>query len=230
MENLNGENLKKKLKKNDIYKYLNLYRDLYGDNIYLDSNVSEDMPIDKSNKLDEYLNSIKDCLECPLGKTRKNIVLGMGNPNADIVFVGEAPGKQEDLQGLPFVGRSGKLLDKMLASINLSRDDIYILNVLKCRPPDNRDPSKLEIEKCEPYLKEQLKIIKPKLIVALGRISAMTILRTKESLTNMRNKIFDYEGVDFLVTYHPAALLRNPNFKKYAWEDFKLIRDKYINA
>ena len=218
------------MKKNDIYKYLNLYRDLYGDNIYLDSNVSEDMSIDKSNKLDEYLNSIKDCLECPLGKTRKNIVLGMGDPNADIVFVGEAPGKQEDLQGLPFVGRSGKLLDKMLFSINLSRDDVYILNVLKCRPPDNRDPSKIEIEKCEPYLKKQLKIIKPKLIVALGRISAMTILRTKESLTNMRNQIFDYEGIDFLVTYHPAALLRNPNFKKYAWEDFKLIRDKYSNV
>ena len=218
------------MKKNDIYKYLNLYRDLYGDNIYLDSNVSEDMSIDKSNKLDEYLNSIKDCLECPLGKTRKNIVLGMGDPNADIVFVGEAPGKQEDLQGLPFVGRSGKLLDKMLFSINLSRDDVYILNVLKCRPPDNRDPSKMEIEKCEPYLKRQLKIIKPKLIVALGRISAMTILRTKESLTNMRNQIFDYEGIDFLVTYHPAALLRNPNFKKYAWEDFKLIRDKYSNV
>ena len=217
------------MKKNDIYKYLNLYRDLYGDNIYLNSNVSEDMPIN-SNKLDEYLNSIKDCLECPLGKTRKNIVLGMGDPNADIVFVGEAPGKQEDLQGLPFVGRSGKLLDKMLFSINLSRDDVYILNVLKCRPPDNRNPSKIEIEKCEPYLKKQLKIIKPKLIVALGRISAMTILRTKESLTNMRNQIFDYEGIDFLVTYHPAALLRNPNFKKYAWEDFKLIRDKYSNV
>ena len=218
------------MKKNDIYKYLNLYRDLYGDNIYLDFNISEDMSKDKSNKLDEYLNSIKDCLECPLGKTRKNIVLGMGNPNADIVFVGEAPGKQEDLQGLPFVGRSGKLLDKMLFSINLSRDDVYILNVLKCRPPDNRDPSKMEIEKCEPYLKRQLQIIKPKLIVALGRISAMTILRTKESLTNMRNQIFDYEGIDFLVTYHPAALLRNPNFKKYAWEDFKLIRDKYSNV
>jgi len=218
------------LKKSDVYKYLNLYRDLYGDDVYLNSKVSKNMSVDGTNKLDEYLNSIKDCLECPLGKTRKNIVLGMGNPNADIVFVGEAPGKQEDLQGLPFVGRSGKLLDKMLSSIDLSRDDIYILNVLKCRPPDNRDPSKMEIEKCEPYLKEQLKIIKPKLIVALGRISAMTILRTKESLTNMRNQIFDYEGIDFLVTYHPAALLRNPNFKKYAWEDFKLIRDKYSNV
>jgi len=218
------------LKKNDIYKYLTLYRDLYGDNIYSNSRMIKNNSIDRTNELHDYLNSIKDCLECPLGKMRKNIVLGMGNPNADIVFVGEAPGKEEDLQGLPFVGRSGKLLDKMLASIKLSRKDVYILNVLKCRPPENRDPSKVEIGKCEPYLKKQLEIIKPKLIVALGRISAMTILRSKESLTNMRNKIFDYEGIDFLVTYHPAALLRNPNFKKYAWEDFKLIRDKYSHV
>ena len=218
------------MKKNDIYKYLTLYRDLYGDNIYSNSRMIKNNSIDRTNELHDYLNSIKDCLECPLGKMRKNIVLGMGNPNADIVFVGEAPGKEEDLQGLPFVGRSGKLLDKMLASIKLSRKDVYILNVLKCRPPENRDPSKEEIGKCEPYLKKQLEIIKPKLIVALGRISAMTILRSKESLTNMRNKIFDYEGIDFLVTYHPAALLRNPNFKKYAWEDFKLIRDKYSHV
>ena len=218
------------MKKNDIYKYLTLYRDLYGDNIYSNSRMIKNNSIDRTNELHDYLNSIKDCLECPLGKMRKNIVLGMGNPNADIVFVGEAPGKEEDLQGLPFVGRSGKLLDKMLASIKLSRKDVYILNVLKCRPPENRDPSKVEIGKCEPYLKKQLEIIKPKLIVALGRISAMTILRSKESLTNMRNKIFDYEGIDFLVTYHPAALLRNPNFKKYAWEDFKLIRDKYSHV
>ena len=208
--------------------YLNQNQELYGDNLYLLKNLSQKR--NDKDLLHKYYLTIKDCLECPLGKTRKNIVLGMGNPNADIVFVGEAPGKEEDLQGLPFVGRSGKLLDKMLFSINLSRDDVYILNVLKCRPPDNRDPSKIEIEKCEPYLKKQLKIIKPKLIVALGRISAMTILRTKDSLTNMRNQIFDYEGIDFLVTYHPAALLRNPNFKKYAWEDFKLIRDKYSNV
>ncbi len=218
------------MKKNDVYKYLTLYRDLYGDNIYSNPRMIKNNSIDRTNELHDYLNSIKDCLECPLGKMRKNIVLGMGNPNADIVFVGEAPGKEEDLQGLPFVGRSGKLLDKMLASIKLSRKDVYILNVLKCRPPENRDPSKSEIGKCEPYLKKQLEIIKPKLIVALGRISAMTILRSKESLTNMRNKIFDYEGIDFLVTYHPAALLRNPNFKKYAWEDFKLIRDKYSHV
>ena len=219
------------MKKNDIYKYLTLYRDLYGDSIYFNSRVTKNSSyIDRTDELNNYLDSIKNCLKCPLGEKRNNIVLGMGNPNANIVFVGEAPGKQEDLQGLPFVGRSGKLLDKMLKSIQLSRDDVYILNVLKCRPPDNRNPSQMEIDKCEPYLKKQLEIINPKLIVSLGRISAMTILRTKESLTNMRNKIFNYEGIDLLVTYHPAALLRNPNFKKFAWEDFKLIRDKYNNA
>ena len=228
MESLNGEHLiKKKLKKNEIYKYLSLYQDLYGDEIYLNLKRGNSKKI---SDLESYLDSIKGCLACPLGKTRKNIVLGMGNPNANIVFVGEAPGKEEELQGLPFVGRSGKLLDKMLASINLSRENVYILNVLKCRPPENRNPVQMEIDKCEPYLKKQLKIIKPKLIVALGRISAMTLLKSKESLSSMRSKILKYEGIDFLVTYHPAALLRNPNFKKYAWEDFKLIRDKYKNV
>ena len=154
----------------------------------------------------------------------------MGNPNADIVFVGEAPGKNEDLQGKPFVGRGGQLLDKILSAIDLNRSKVYILNVLKCRPPENRNPLPKEIEECEPYLVRQLKLIKPKLIVALGRISAMTLLKNKDSLTNMRGKIHKYEGIDLIVTYHPAALLRNPNFKKPTWEDFKLIRDKYLNG
>ena len=155
-------------------------------------------------------------------------VFGSGNPNADIVFVGEAPGKNEDIQGEPFVGRGGKLLDKILGAIDLNRDDIYICNILKCRPPNNRDPLPSEVQECEPYLIHQLQIIKPKLIVALGRISACTILKTKNSLKDLRNKIFNYAGIDLLVTYHPAALLRNPNFKKFAWEDFQFIRDKYM--
>ena len=217
--------------KNDLANYLLLYKELYGDQIYLNklekSTVSKDS---NEFKLNAYLDSIKDCMKCSLGESRNKIVLGMGNPDADIVFVGEAPGKEEDIQGLPFVGRSGKLLDKMLESINLSREKVYILNVLKCRPPDNRDPLPSEIEMCEQYLKKQLEIINPKLVVSLGRISAMTILKTKESLKDLRQKKLSYEGIDFLVTYHPAALLRNPNFKKYAWEDFKLIRDKYING
>ena len=215
---------------NQVVKYLNQYKELYSNDIFIDKSILNTEKTMNDKSLDSYLKSISNCMECSLGKTRKNIVLGYGNPKADIVFVGEAPGKEEDLQGLPFVGRSGKLLDKMLAAINLSRENIYILNVLKCRPPNNRDPLPSEIEKCEPYLKKQLEIINPKLIVALGRISAMTLLRTKDSLGDMRKKIFQYEGIDFLATYHPAALLRNPNFKKFAWEDFKKIRDNYINA
>jgi len=211
--------------KKEVYKYLNQYKDLYDNNIIIENNSDLN-----NKKLDKYYESIKDCTKCSLSETRTNFVFGMGNPNSDIVFVGEAPGKNEDLQGKPFVGRGGKLLDKILLAIDLTRKDIYILNVLKCRPPENRDPNSNEIETCEPYLKKQLKIIKPKLIVALGRISAMTLLRTKESLTNLRNKIHKYEGIDLLVTYHPAALLRNPNFKKPAWEDFKLIRNDYLNG
>ena len=210
-----------------IKSYLNQYRDMYGNQIYLNMETQKTENYNK-NKLNEYFSSINNCMKCSLGKNRKNFVFGMGNPDSNIVFVGEAPGKEEDLQGLPFVGRSGKLLDKILAAINLTRDDVYILNVLKCRPPENRDPSREEIELCEQYLKEQLRIIKPKLIVALGRISAMTLLKTKTSLSDLRNSIHKYEDIDFLVTYHPAALLRNPNLKKFAWEDFKLIRDKYI--
>ena len=179
--------------------------------------------------LNSYHKLICNCQRCALSETRKNFVFGFGNPKAKIIFVGEAPGKQEDLQGLPFVGRSGKLLDKILSAIYLTRDDIFICNVLKCRPPKNRDPLPYEVMQCEPYLLNQLHIIKPKLIVALGRIAACTILKTNESLKNMRNTIHNYAGVDLLVTYHPAALLRNPNFKKNAWEDFKLIKKEYLD-
>ena len=215
--------------KNDFVNYLSLYKELYGDEIYL-TKIEKNKTSSNKLKFNAYLDSIKDCMKCSLGESRNKIVLGAGNPDADIVFVGEAPGKEEDIQGLPFVGRSGKLLDKMLDSIGLSREKVYILNVLKCRPPENRDPLPSEIEICEQYLKKQLEIINPKLVVSLGRISAMTLLRTKESLKDLREKKLSYEGIDFLVTYHPAALLRNPNLKKYAWEDFKLIRDKYSNG
>jgi len=209
---------------NDLNLYLKQYKDIYSNDIILNSNNSENLD------LSSFYNEIKDCTNCDLSKTRNKLVFGMGNPNADIVFVGEAPGKNEDLQGKPFVGRGGQLLDKILSAIDLNRSKVYILNVLKCRPPENRNPLPKEIEECEPYLVRQLKLIKPKLIVALGRISAMTLLKNKDSLTNMRGKIHKYEGIDLIVTYHPAALLRNPNFKKPTWEDFKLIRDKYLNG
>ena len=211
-----------------FFQYLFQTRQLYGNHLFLE-NTRKD-PIETFHgDLAAFKESICNCTKCPLSQTRKNFVFGVGNPQADIVFVGEAPGEQEDIQGVPFVGRAGKLLDKILAAIELTRDDIYICNVLKCRPPNNRDPLPVEVEQCEPYLINQLHLINPKLIVALGRISACTILKTKESLKNLRNRIFSYAGVDLLVTYHPAALLRNPNFKKPAWEDFQLIRDKYLS-
>ena len=210
-----------------VFRYLDQKRILYGNKIFLDTQTVIES-VQNVESLESFKNSICECLKCELGYTRTNFVFGVGNPNADIVFVGEAPGEKEDLIGEPFVGRAGKLLDKILAAINLSREDIYICNVIKCRPPQNRDPLPKEVDLCEPYLKTQLSLINPKLIVALGRIAACTILRTKEPLKNLRNKIFKYEGIDLVVTYHPAALLRNPNFKKPAWEDFQMIRDKYL--
>ena len=211
-----------------LFRYLKQTKSLYGNQIFLDAENIKETVQNTHDDLESFNASICQCQKCPLGDTRTNFVFGTGNPKADIVFVGEAPGEKEDLEGEPFVGRAGKLLDKMLAAIDLSRIDVYICNVLKCRPPKNRDPLPGEVDLCEPYLKTQLSIINPKLIVALGRISACTILRTKEPLKNLRNRRFKYEGIDLLVTYHPAALLRNPNFKIPTWEDFQLIRDKYL--
>ena len=210
-----------------LYQYLDQTREIYGNRLFFETVNAGDTD-SMFTDLGSFKETICSCQECPLGKTRTNFVFGVGNPQADIVFVGEAPGEQEDLQGIPFVGRAGKLLDKILDAIDLTRDDVYICNVLKCRPPDNRNPLPSEIEQCEPYMKTQLNLINPKLIVALGWVAACTILKTKESLKNLRNQIFQYEGIDLLATYHPAALLRNPNLKKSAWDDFKLIRDKYI--
>ena len=210
-----------------LFRYLDQTRVLYGNHVFLDGQTVKNA-VQDIDDLESLNSSICQCHKCPLGDTRTNFVFGVGNPKADIVFVGEAPGEKEDLEGEPFVGRAGKLLDKILTAIDLSRNDVYICNVLKCRPPKNRDPLPSEVNLCEPYLKTQLSLINPKLIVALGRIAACTILRTKEPLKNLRNRIFKYEGIDFLVTYHPAALLRNPNFKIPAWKDFQLIRDKYL--
>ncbi|PIZ64426.1 MAG: uracil-DNA glycosylase, partial [Candidatus Marinimicrobia bacterium CG_4_10_14_0_2_um_filter_48_9] len=171
---------------------------------------------------------ISGCQNCALGASRTKFVFGVGDPNADLMLIGEAPGRDEDLRGEPFVGRAGQLLDKILAAIDLNRDEVFIANVLKCRPPNNRDPLPAEVEQCEPYLWHQIELIKPKLIVALGRIAAMTLLKVEDTLKNMRLQEYTYQGVDLRVTYHPAALLRNSNFKRPAWEDFQKIRDLYL--
>jgi len=188
----------------------------------------------KKNKIDsgkisleEFHQQIKNCAKCHLHKTRTNFVFGIGNENADIVFVGEAPGREEDLKGEPFVGEAGKLLNKILLSVNFKREEVYIGNVLKCRPPENREPLPEEIEICQPHLLKQIEIIRPKFVCALGRVSAQTLLSTKIALGKLRGGFHDYNGMKLLATYHPAALLRYPQYKKDTWEDMKLLRKEY---
>jgi DNA polymerase len=180
-----------------------------------------------AKNLDELNSAICTCMKCPLGATRIKFVFGVGNPNADIVFVGEAPGADEDAQGEPFVGRAGQLLNKILEAIHFKRDEVYICNILKCRPPNNREPQSEEIDQCEPHLWKQLELLQPKIIVCLGRVAGQTLLRTTASLGDLRGKVHSYRGIKLVVTYHPAALLRNPNWKKPTWEDVQWIRKMY---
>jgi uracil-DNA glycosylase len=171
--------------------------------------------------------AINTCLKCGLGKTRTKFVFGVGNPKAEAVVVGEAPGADEDAQGEPFVGRGGQLLNKILESIHFKREEVFICNILKCRPPNNRDPQPEEIELCEPYLWKQLELIKPKIILCVGRIAGQSLLKTNASLSVLRGKVHDYRGIPLMVTYHPAALLRNPNWKRPCWEDVQQFRKLY---
>ena len=177
--------------------------------------------------LEAFYESIKDCRKCPLGKLRTRLVFGAGNPDADVMFIGEAPGREEDLQGAPFVGQAGQLLTKIIQAIRLAREEVYIANILKCRPPNNRDPEPEEIAQCEPHLIRQIELIQPKIICALGRIAGQTLLKTSAALGSLRGKVHRYHGVKLIVTYHPAALLRNPQWKRPTWEDMKLLRREY---
>ena len=180
-----------------------------------------------TTSLEDFHRQIENCTKCRLGFTRTKFVFGVGNPEAKLMFIGEGPGREEDRQGEPFVGAAGKLLDKMLEAIHLKREEVYIANMVKCRPPENRDPAPDEIETCQPYLFHQLKLIQPKIICALGRISAQALLQTKSPLNQLRGKFHDFQGIKFLVTYHPAALLRYQTYKKFAWEDLKFLRKEY---
>lgn len=170
---------------------------------------------------------IRECQKCPLGKTRTKFVFGVGNPNADILVIGEAPGADEDKQGEPFVGRAGQLLNKILEAVQFKREEVYIANILKCRPPDNRKPLPSEVEQCEPYLWKQIELIQPKFILCLGVTAAQTILRSKESMSQLRQSTHLYRGIPVLVTYHPAALLRNPEWKRPTWEDVQKLRKMF---
>jgi DNA polymerase len=168
---------------------------------------------------------IGDCARCKLHTLgRRQIVFGVGNPQADLMFVGEAPGADEDVQGEPFVGRAGQLLTKIIEAIGLSRSDVYIANVIKCRPPQNRNPEPDEVDTCEPFLFRQIDVIQPKVIVALGTFAARALLRTLDPISRLRGRTFEYRGAKLIPTFHPAYLLRNPASKREVWEDMKLVR------
>lgn len=177
----------------------------------------------KTMTLEEIREEIGDCTRCQLHEGRTNLVFGDGNPKARLVFVGEGPGRDEDMQGKPFVGRSGQLLTKIIEAMGLKREDVYICNVVKCRPPNNRTPEPDEMSTCEQFLFKQIRTIKPEVIVCLGATAAKSILKTKNSLGSLRGKFHSYSGTKLMVTYHPAALLRNPHFKKPAWEDMQAV-------
>ncbi len=226
--------------KEDLINALKVQRDIFGDALY---NGEENYIVKRKTEvvtdsfqsavsLEELNSLICNCMKCPLGDTRKNFVFGSGNSHADVLVLGEGPGADEDEQGLPFVGRSGKLLTDILKAIKFDREEVYIANIVKCRPPGNRTPYSEEMDCCMPYLKKQIELINPKVILCVGLTAAQGLLKKKEALGKMRGQVFDFEGKKVMVTYHPAALLRNPNWKRGCWEDvqaFRKLYDELIN-
>lgn len=180
--------------------------------------------IDKDELLAAVREELGDCRRCPLATTRTNLVFGAGNPEATLMFVGEAPGRDEDREGIPFIGRAGQLLTKIIQAIDMTREEVYIANILKCRPPNNRNPEIGEIEKCYPFLLQQINVIRPKIICALGAFAAQTLLQTKAPIGRLRGRGHPFNKHTLVVpTYHPAFLLRSPHKKKDVWEDMKLV-------
>jgi len=191
------------------------------------SSASENRYVDRdsSKQLDELREQALKCKECALSDSRRNVVFGEGNPDASLMFIGEAPGMDEDIQGRPFVGKAGMLLTKIIQAINLTREDVYIANCLKCRPPKNRNPLPSEIIACRGYFMKQIELIKPKVICCLGKFAAQTVLMSDLSITRLRGNFHNYEGIKVMPTFHPAYLLRNPQEKRLVWEDMKRVRD-----
>ena len=188
-----------------------------------ESSLFESIDRVENDTLDRIREDLGECTRCRLHKQRNKIVFGAGNPRAELVFVGEGPGHDEDVQGLPFVGRAGKLLTQMIEAMGLRRDDVYICNVVKCRPPENRKPEDDEVATCSPYLYRQLEVIGPKAVVCLGATAAQALLKTKESISRYRGQWLDFRGTKLLVTYHPAYLLRNPAAKGDVWKDLQKV-------
>ncbi|EAU54637.1 uracil-DNA glycosylase [Mariprofundus ferrooxydans] len=196
----------------------------------LESQVSTPAPAADTvvfKSLDELSATASTCRLCSLADTRTQVVFGVGNPQADLVFIGEAPGRDEDLQGEPFVGRAGQLLDRMMAAIGLDRDAVYIMNTIKCRPPNNRDPRADEVKACNLWFEQQLDALQPKMICLLGRVAAQTVLGTDATLGALRGAWHEYHGIPVWVTYHPAYLLRSPQQKQKGWQDLCLLADRY---
>ena len=183
-----------------------------------------DASVAQARTLSELRAAIGDCHRCKLAPHRTQVVFGVGNERARLVFVGEAPGRDEDLQGEPFVGRAGQLLTEIITKgMRLERNDVYIANVIKCRPPENRNPEPDEVASCEPFLLRQLELISPEVIVALGKFAVQTLLRTKAPITQLRGRWYDYHGIKLMPTFHPAYLLRNPGDKRLVWEDIQKV-------
>ncbi|MBD3287753.1 uracil-DNA glycosylase [candidate division KSB1 bacterium] len=216
----------------DIFNYLEYQKDLYGDDVFVAEKSSEKVihePQTKPQRLNALYLEVKNCQQCGLCNSRRNVVFGAGNPDADIMLIGEAPGAEEDLQGKPFVGAAGQLLTKILAAIQLKREEVFIANILKCRPPGNRDPLPEERKTCKKHLYKQIEIIQPKFILALGRVAGQVLLETEKSMQQLRGDVYDFQGAKLIVTYHPAALLRNQQWKRATWEDVQKLQKLYLN-
>jgi DNA polymerase len=176
-----------------------------------------------STSLDSLRKRMEACTRCELHKTRKNVVFGEGNPRSLLIFIGEGPGRDEDLSGRPFVGRAGALLTKIIGAMGLKREDVYIANIVKCRPPENRNPEPDEVMECLPFLEEQVDLIGPKVICSLGNVATQTLTGERNGITRMRGGSYEYRGIEVIPTFHPAACLRNPGLKRDVWEDIKKI-------
>jgi DNA polymerase len=199
---------------------------MFGEEYFEGFLVKDDEVADMPEELKELNKMVQNCHRCNLSKTRKNIVFGEGNPDAKIMFIGEAPGREEDLQGRPFVGKSGEMVTKMIQKVLLlKREDVYIANIIKCRPPQNRNPEIEEIEACKGYLLKQIEIIKPKIIVLLGNIALHSLLNLNIGITKARGKLYDFNGIKVIPTFHPSYLLRNPTKKKETLQDLKFIKE-----
>ncbi len=216
------ENLKELI--TDLKTYLEYLKGMGIDSLPFSETASEAGNRGQNITLHQIRMELGDCRRCKLHRTRRTIVFGEGNEKATLMFIGEGPGYDEDVQGRPFVGRAGQLLTKIIQSIRIQREDVYITNIIKCRPPQNRNPEPDEIETCTPFLMKQIQAIQPKIICALGTFSAQTLLKTNAKITALRGKVYDFDGIKVIPTYHPAFLLRNPDKKKEVWDDMKKIQ------